>query len=133
MKLKHWSIARLKKYKRNPNRCPKCNSDDLVSGRFEYEEGGGYVPVECHKCGLEWDDLYTMTGAGERSFSEIPEDLTIKKDTEVCVEFSIKGVGWGQTLEEAWEACMEGLDLRKMDAKDAHPSIIEERKLGSEK
>lgn len=129
-KIKPFTDRQLKKYKNIQTHCPKCGNDSMTSGHFEYGEGESYVLVECDRCHFEWNNIYTLTGAGERSFSEVPENLTIKKGTEVCVEFTIQGVGWGETIEEAWEACKEGMNLDKMSDDDAHPSIIDERKLG---
>ena len=59
-------------------------------------------------------------------------NLEITPGMEACFEFNVGLVGWGETLEEAWEAAKEGADLDHISAEDAHPSIIEERELGGE-
>jgi len=197
----------LQNYHNNPNACPNCGHDNIEAGHFEYEEDGGYVPVECHQCGFEWFDLYKHTGAGERCFSElrdqnyvpnpsklearykifdnavifllgldgsfllevvrsalqdadmfnrvcermdisdetmsavlediekITENILEEKPMELtsghegCWEFTIQGVGWGNDVEEAWEACKDGIEIEHISADEAHPNLIDDRPL----
>ena len=123
----------LQNYHDNPNQCPFCHRDNIQAGHFEYGEGGGHVSVWCHKCGFEWDDLYAHVGAGERYFSELEpsklEDNDPGEGREGCWEFSIQGVGWGVNVEEAWEACKDGIEIDHISADDAHPNLIDDRPL----
>jgi len=40
-------------------------------------------------------------------------------------EFSVQGIGRGNSIEEAWNDCKEALNLDKMTAFDACPALIE--------
>jgi predicted Zn-ribbon and HTH transcriptional regulator len=45
--------------------CPSCGSNDLVSGKIDLEFLT--CPVECNKCGHEWNDVYKYVGIQEVS------------------------------------------------------------------
>jgi hypothetical protein len=75
--MEQFTDTQLKTYKEDTAVCPNCGGKDLRSGSFNYTGNGGYVKTGCEKCGFEWDDTYTLTGAGERSFNEIEQNKLI--------------------------------------------------------
>ena len=40
--------------------------------------------------------------------------------------FTIKGVGKGETLQEAWEACKDALHIDDLEADEVEHELIEE-------
>jgi ribosomal protein S27AE len=122
----------LKTYYKNLNACPGCGSENIEAGHFEYKEDGGYVSVTCGKCGLEWNDLYKHVGAGERYFTELESSNLEKIDPDPgyqgCWEFTFKGVGWGDTVDEALESCVESMHLEEINVDDVNPVLIDQEK-----
>ena len=52
--------------KNNPGGyCPVCNGGDTEGGPVEIDGPTCWSHVECHECGSEWNDLYTLSGIGE--------------------------------------------------------------------
>ena len=50
--------------KRNPNQCPKCDSEAIESGPIiEPETGTLARHIECSGCGCGWYETYTLSGA----------------------------------------------------------------------
>ena len=44
-----------------PMCCPKCSSEALKAGEFDYEAGGAVIrDVECKACGFEWTEVFTF-------------------------------------------------------------------------
>ena len=44
----------------NPNKCPKCDSDDLDSSSKESDENYVRAIVTCSNCGVAWREIYTL-------------------------------------------------------------------------
>lgn len=64
---------------------------------------------------------YEVSKPDESDNDDHPEGANL------CYEFTIKGVGWGRTIEEAWDACQEGIQLEKIDPEfmDPKPLLID--------
>ena len=45
---------------------------------------------------------------------------------EKVFEFTIKGIGKGETVEEAWEDCSLHMELDKLDASNVEHELIDE-------
>ena len=50
------------KYLKNPNRCPKCDSENGISGGSWNSDGWiAWQTITCDDCNFEWYDIYTLT------------------------------------------------------------------------
>lgn len=49
--------------KEGGNKCFKCDSENIETGRFEaMPDGTATQEIQCHDCHHEWIDEYTLTG-----------------------------------------------------------------------
>ena len=55
------------KYLKASHHCPNsdCRSTDIEGSSVEIDAGGAKQAVTCHSCGMEWTDIYTLTGIEE--------------------------------------------------------------------
>jgi predicted RNA-binding Zn-ribbon protein involved in translation (DUF1610 family) len=52
---------KIKAYIENPNHCPKCGSEEITAGDYDFDGRHARSEVVCDKCGAEWQDIYTLT------------------------------------------------------------------------
>ena len=86
----------LKKYKKNPYRCPYCGSENLDGGRFDQVTGStGVVPINCLNCKKEWDDLYELVGVDDQLFDSAKDTVIEIRGTIVTnVNLGNSGKYW---------------------------------------
>ena len=52
-------------YLKNPNHCPKCDSENINCGSFNADCDYAWQGITCEDCQFEWDDVYTLTSIDE--------------------------------------------------------------------
>jgi len=43
------------------NHCPFCNSDEIVGGSFDVDNGRVFQPIYCLECDKGWENEYTIS------------------------------------------------------------------------
>lgn len=51
----------IKKYLRNPGKCPFCGSWDIVGNSIEMDGSHTWQEVDCSNCDAAWRDVYALT------------------------------------------------------------------------
>lgn len=49
-------------YLKDTSSCPRCHSSNISGMRPEIDDSTAFQVVECHSCGLEWKDVYSLVG-----------------------------------------------------------------------
>lgn len=55
----------LKKYLKNPDKCPYCGSTDITKGDTDFSYINAWETVVCNECGKEWVEEFTITDVTE--------------------------------------------------------------------
>lgn len=42
--------------------CPFCESENISSGKVDFNYINAYRGVKCNKCGKEWEEVFEMVG-----------------------------------------------------------------------
>lgn len=59
--------AQRKNYVENGySHCPKCKSSNIEAGSLEVSDNQVWQDVKCLDCGLEYNDIYTLTSVEVR-------------------------------------------------------------------
>jgi len=56
-------------------RCPCCGSDELDWDSLDAQDSQVVQDVVCNKCGLEWTDVYSISGVNIKGFERIPKTV----------------------------------------------------------
>jgi hypothetical protein len=65
-KVKPYTKAMVKKYLKNPSRCPKCQSLDIAGDSLDFQTGSIAQKMFCNKCPTQWWDIYELVNVEAR-------------------------------------------------------------------
>jgi len=63
--MKKLTKEQVKDYLSKPNHCPKCGSDNIEAGGFDFESSQVWSEVTCDECKFHWRDIYTLNDIEE--------------------------------------------------------------------
>lgn len=52
-------------YLSNPNRCPKCKSENISAVDYGFEGSAVWSEVSCYDCNFKWRDIYQLKDVEE--------------------------------------------------------------------
>lgn len=55
----------VEKYKKNPDVCPFCGSENVTAGDTDFSYINAWRNVKCNSCKKEWTEEFTITNVAE--------------------------------------------------------------------